>query len=76
MTWEGLKLAGVGMLLGVPLAWALGRMIASGIVGVGAPTALFVAGLVGALTAVAILASWLPARRAAGVEPVMALKEE
>jgi putative ABC transport system permease protein len=76
VTRTGLTLAGVGMLLGIPLAYLMYRGVASafnifeGDVGVG-----YAAGVAAALAAVALLATWLPARRASGVQPVAALRD-
>ena len=76
VTRAGLSLAGVGMLVGLPLAWLMHRSVRSalglfqGQVGLGYATAVTVA-----LAAVAVLSTWLPARRASGVQPVAALKD-
>lgn len=77
VTRTGLGLAGIGMLLGLPLAWVIFRGFASAVdlfagdVGLG-----YAATLTGALLAVAALSTWLPARRASGVSPVRALRED
>jgi len=66
----------VGLLLGVPLAIGAGRLISSELYGVVSwdPVALTVAG--GALAICAFLAAIIPARRAASISPVDALKIE
>jgi hypothetical protein len=77
VTRTGLALAGVGMLLGLPLAWIVFRgftaavNLFAGDVGIS-----YAVTLTGALLAVAALSTWLPARRASGVSPVRALREE
>jgi putative ABC transport system permease protein len=77
VTRSGLTLAGIGMVLGMPLAWLMFRAFTSAVdifaedVGFG-----YAAILTGALLAVAALSTWLPARRASGVSPVGALREE
>ena len=73
---EGMVLTGIGIVIGGALAFAVGRLLSSLLVGVGAgDPATFLT--IGALLAVvAALASWIPARRAARVDPVVALRTE
>ena len=73
---EALLLAGVGLALGVPTALVLARLIRSQLYGVepGDPATLL--GTAGALLVLAALAAWLPAHRAARVEPLAALRAE
>jgi len=54
----------------------LGRLIASLLYGVGSHDAATFAGVIVLLLAAAFLACWLPARRAARVDPVIALHAE
>ncbi len=73
---EGLKMAGAGTLLGLAGAMAVWRVLSSLVVGVvGADPIAFVAASV-ALFAVAAAACWLPARHAAALEPMAALRRE
>lgn len=67
-------LATVGLAVGVALALVSGRVLESLLHGVapGDPLVLAVAGLI--LGVIAILASWIPARRAARVDPAEALR--
>jgi predicted permease len=69
-------LALAGLLAGVPLAFALGRAAESLLFGVkaGDPLVFGAAGLLLAL--VALLGGYLPARRAAKVDPMVALRRE
>jgi putative ABC transport system permease protein len=69
-------LALVGLLAGVPLAFALGRAAESLLFGVkaGDPLVFIAASLLLAL--VALLGGYLPARRAAKVDPMVALRRE
>jgi len=73
---EGMKPALIGLLLGVAGALALGRIIASFIYGIAAHDPLTFAAVAAILAAVALLASIIPAYRAARIEPTRALREE
>jgi predicted permease len=69
-------LAAAGMAVGAVGSLALGRLI-EGLLYQVRPTDLVTFGAVAALlAAVALLASWLPARRASRVDPVIALRSE
>jgi putative ABC transport system permease protein len=76
MTRSGLLLVAVGVALGLPLAYLMFRGTVAALnlfsaeLGFGYPAAM-----AGALVAVAVLATVVPARRASGVAPVSALKE-
>ena len=73
---QGVGAAAAGLVLGGAGAWLLGRAVRALLFGV-APTDPLVFGAVAAvLLAVATLAAWLPARRAALVDPMVALREE
>jgi len=73
---DSLMLTAIGVVAGVPFAMLVGRALASSLYGVtpldGASYALAVAGVV----CVALAASAWPARRAANVEPLIALRTE
>jgi ABC-type antimicrobial peptide transport system permease subunit len=71
---ESLTLVAVGALIGIPLAWAATRLISGFLLGVTSsdPIAYGVATLL--LAAVTFVASWLPARRASRVDPIVAFK--
>jgi predicted permease len=73
---EGVRISAIGALLGVALALPLARMIESRLFGVSARDPLTLAGAAILLAATALLASWAPARRAAGVDPLRALRNE
>jgi putative ABC transport system permease protein len=76
VVWDGMRLALIGMALGIGASFGLTRLIASFLFGVKTwdPTAFIAVPAV--LAAVALLAVWLPATRAARVEPMMALRVE
>lgn len=73
---RGLALAGAGALVGLAGAFASTRVLAGQLFGVkpNDPRTLLIT--VTALIVVAIVASWLPARRAALVQPMQALSIE
>ncbi|MBW3552618.1 MAG: ABC transporter permease [Gemmatimonadetes bacterium] len=72
----GLRLAAPGLLVGAVAALALGQLLRGMLLGVSpADPVTFVGGAAVLLAAVA-LASWLPARRAAAVDPMEALRGE
>src|SRR5262249_43443411 len=73
---RGLPLVGLGVVVGILGLLAGSRMIASLLFGVPA-TDVATFGSIGAtLVAVAMLASWLPARRAARIHPMTALRRD
>ena len=71
-----LVLAGAGLALGLPLAWAAGPLVASYLFGVPPRDVAAIALSAGVLTMVALVAGWLPARRAARMDPLGALRVE
>ncbi len=73
---EGLRTAGLGLLLGWIGAWALTRYLASLLFSVkpSDPVTLVVVSVLALITAV--LATYLPARRASRLDPMVALREE
>ena len=73
---DSLVLTGAGVLIGVPLATLVGRALTSSLYGVKALDAGSYALAVGGIAAVALAASMIPARRAASVDPLSALRAE
>ncbi len=73
---QGMALAGLGVALGLALALAASRLVASLLYDVGATDALTFAAVTSVLTALAFLACWLPARRATRIDPMVALRAE
>jgi predicted permease len=73
---QGFALTGVGLAVGVVAAAVLGRWMSSLLFGVGALDALTYFAAVGVTLLAAALASYLPARRAATIDPIETLKAE
>jgi hypothetical protein len=69
-------LVGIGLALGGVLAWFAVRFARSYIYGVQAHDYLTFTVVAVVLAAVAFVAAWLPARRAASVDPILALRSE
>ena len=76
VVWHGMRLAVVGVVLGIAASFGLTRLIASFLFGVKTwdPTAFITVPLI--LSAVALLAVWLPASRASKLDPMKALRVE
>jgi ABC-type antimicrobial peptide transport system permease subunit len=73
---EVLKVAAAGIALALPASWSLGRLVQAQLYGVKAGDAFSIWLSVTALAAVALLAGYIPVRRATGIEPMQALRTE
>jgi predicted permease len=73
---QGMKPVVLGLLLGVIGSWWLTRLMQSLLFGVGARDPLAFITNILLLTLVGLLACWVPARRAARVDPIVALRNE
>jgi ABC-type antimicrobial peptide transport system permease subunit len=73
---SGARLAGVGIVAGLLAAWAVTRMMSSFLYGMRPTDPLTFTAVAALLLGVALLACYLPARRAAGIDPLIALKYE
>lgn len=73
---QGLKLVLFGIVIGLAGAWALTRVLSSLLYDVTPMDPLTLAGVSCVLTTTALLASYIPAHWAAGINPVVALRQE
>lgn len=73
---EGMLLAGIGVALGLAASFALTRIIANLLFGVGPTDPLTLIGVSTLLASVAFLACCIPARRAAQIDPMITLRAE
>jgi len=76
VVFQGMRLAVLGVAIGLAAAFGLTRFLESFLFGVTAQDPLVFVVVPLLLTAVAILAVWLPARRASRVSPILALRYE
>ncbi|MCA1585569.1 MAG: ABC transporter permease, partial [Acidobacteria bacterium] len=73
---QGLMLTGIGLAVGIAGAFALTQLMASLLFGVAPSDPVTLVGVAVSITAVAILACYVPAHRAARVDPIVVLREE
>ncbi len=73
---QGLGLSGAGIVIGILAAVALTRVMSSLLVGVSATDPLTFATIAVGFAVVAAIAAWIPARRAAALDPQVALRDE
>jgi len=72
---HGLRLSAAGIALGVVAALALTRLMTSMLVQVKSTDPTTFGAMAAVFFAIAMASSWLPARRAAGLDPTIALRE-
>jgi predicted permease len=73
---QGFRLLAVGLLIGVGAAVALGRLLSTQLYGVSPLDPLVFLIAVATLSGTALVATWLPANRAALIDPIQALRAE
>jgi hypothetical protein len=71
-----LTLAVIGTAIGLSISLALGRLIQAALYGIKPHDPITIIGTVVIMLAVAVLAAWIPARRAAKIDPMEALRYE
>jgi putative ABC transport system permease protein len=73
---RGMITTTIGLVLGLPLAYMLARLMSSLIFGISASDPATFVGIPLALVAAAVLAVYIPARRATKIDPIVALRYE
>jgi ABC-type antimicrobial peptide transport system permease subunit len=73
---QGMRLAAMGIAFGVAGSWFLTRLLSSLLYGTGAYSPEALASAMVAVSAAALLASYIPARHAAGIDPAVTLRSE
>jgi len=73
---QAFKLTLIGTAIGLALSIALTRVMESALLGIATSDARIFAAFAGVLMAAALLAGYLPARRAAAIDPMIALRAE
>lgn len=76
VVWQGTRLALFGLAIGIPGAFAMSALIASVLYGVGRADPLTYAAVASLLVAVSLVATYMPARRAVRVDPLVAMRSE
>jgi ABC-type antimicrobial peptide transport system permease subunit len=72
----GLRLAALGIGIGVAAALAVTRLFASLLMGIAPTDAIAYAGVISLVLAIAAVATYVPARRASRIDPIRALRAE
>jgi putative ABC transport system permease protein len=73
---QGMTLTAIGVVVGIAVSLGLTHLMANLLFGISATDSTTFLALSVVLLAVALLACWLPARRASGVDPMVALRAE
>jgi ABC-type antimicrobial peptide transport system permease subunit len=73
---ESLTLLACGVAIGVPASIVVTRLVSSMLFGLSPEDPASIALALGALTVATVTAAYLPARRAARIDPILALREE
>ena len=72
----GARLVGIGLVAGLMASVAAGRLLQNQVFGIRPGDPLAYAGVLALLAGITFLACYLPARRAAGVNPMVALRQD
>jgi len=71
-----MTLAGIGLLVGLPLSFVAGRLVSGFLLGASAADPFVFIAAAAALALVTLVASYVPARRASRVDPMVALRSQ
>ena len=74
--WQALRLTGIGLAIAVPLALAINRVMSTFVFGIVSMDARVILEFTLLLVVVALMAAYIPARRAMRVDPMVALRYE
>jgi len=74
--WESLRVAAVGVATGIPLAFLTGHLMESMLFGLAPYDVVSLVIALASVTCIGLIASYLPARRAASIDPMRALRSE
>jgi predicted permease len=73
---QGMVIIGAGLMIGLAVALAIGRVVSSFLIGIGGADPITFIAVTLALALIGVTACYLPARRAAMVDPMVALHHE
>jgi ABC-type antimicrobial peptide transport system permease subunit len=73
---ESLFVVIAGLAIGLPAAWMASGLLRSSIAGMSVHAPFAFAGAAAMAISIGVLAAWLPARRAAAISPLVALRSE
>ena len=71
---QGMTVTSIGLAIGLPAAWAVARLLRGKLYNVSPPDLWIFTGVTLLLAVVAFAAAWFPSRRAASVDPLVALR--
>jgi ABC-type lipoprotein release transport system permease subunit len=73
---QAFRITALGLGMGLPCAWVATRFIRGAIAGIDAPDSVTFVSAACLVAVIPVAAAWLPARRAAAIDPMDALRSE
>jgi len=73
---QGAKLVAYGVIIALPIAWGLMHLLSGFLIGASASDPIAFIAAVAILGAVALVATYIPARRASLIDPMVALRSD